>query len=258
MHLDKEAAAAVSSAISATRWVSTEQAAWGIHLVATSNMENALRLVSVERGRDPRRYAMVAFGGAGPLHAARLARAVGIPQSSSRMAPASAPPSACCRPSHASMSRYQGYALDAKQSGRDIAGDLQGTRNAGDADVKRIRRTARRNGPATRRCAMRARLRDSCRSPAGPDRRQLWQKAIDAFKKAYLRKHKFLDPEGAVEAVDWTLVATMPSRAVEQRPACNELRRSRDVALRRAWFPEPADSPTHDGGPQRARERRHN
>ncbi len=59
--------------------ISTAEAAWGIHLVATSNMENALRIVSVERGRDPRRYAMVAFGGAGPLHAARLARAVGIP-----------------------------------------------------------------------------------------------------------------------------------------------------------------------------------
>src|SRR5262249_50797885 len=42
-------------------------------------MENALRLVSVERGRDPRRYALIAFGGAGPLHASRMARSVGIP-----------------------------------------------------------------------------------------------------------------------------------------------------------------------------------
>ena len=39
-----------------------------------------MRIVSLERGRDPRRYAMVAFGGAGPLHAARLARALGVPQ----------------------------------------------------------------------------------------------------------------------------------------------------------------------------------
>ena len=57
-----------------------EQAAWGIHMVATNNMENALRIVSVERGRDPRTYAMVAFGGAGPLHASRLARGIGIPK----------------------------------------------------------------------------------------------------------------------------------------------------------------------------------
>ena len=51
----------------------------GNHLIAT-NMEHAIRIVSVERGRDPRRYAMVAFGGAGPLHAARLARKIGVPQ----------------------------------------------------------------------------------------------------------------------------------------------------------------------------------
>ena len=69
----------IKRAIADPLGISTEEAAWGIHLVATSNMENALRIVSVERGRDPRRYAMVAFGGAGPLHAARLARAVGIP-----------------------------------------------------------------------------------------------------------------------------------------------------------------------------------
>ena len=59
--------------------LTTEDAAWGVHLVATNNMEHAIRVVSVEQGRDPRRYAMVAFGGAGPLHAARLARKIGVP-----------------------------------------------------------------------------------------------------------------------------------------------------------------------------------
>ena len=56
------------------------EAAWGIHAIANANMERAMRIVSVERGRDPRKYALVAFGGAGPLHAARLARALGIPK----------------------------------------------------------------------------------------------------------------------------------------------------------------------------------
>jgi N-methylhydantoinase A len=60
--------------------LSLHQAAWGIHSVANANMERAMRVVSIERGRDPRRYALVAFGGAGPLHAARLARALGIPR----------------------------------------------------------------------------------------------------------------------------------------------------------------------------------
>src|SRR5262249_7403269 len=79
MRLDKEAAErGIKRAIADPLAVSTAQAAWGIHLVATSNMENALRIVSGGRGRAPRHYAMMAFGGAGPLHAARMARSVGI------------------------------------------------------------------------------------------------------------------------------------------------------------------------------------
>lgn len=58
--------------------ITAEAAAWGIHALATANMERALRLVSVERGRNPRDYVLVGFGGAGPLHAVRLAMNVGI------------------------------------------------------------------------------------------------------------------------------------------------------------------------------------
>ena len=60
--------------------LSTSEAAWGVHAVANAAMERAIRSMSMERGRDPRNYAMVAFGGAGPLHAGRLARALGVPQ----------------------------------------------------------------------------------------------------------------------------------------------------------------------------------
>ena len=55
-------------------------AAWGVHRIANADMERALRSMSIERGRDPRDYALVAFGGAGPLHACELARALGIPR----------------------------------------------------------------------------------------------------------------------------------------------------------------------------------
>ncbi|NYT36460.1 hydantoinase/oxoprolinase family protein [Allopusillimonas soli] len=60
--------------------LSVEKSAWAIHTLATNKMERALRNVSIERGRDPRLYTMVAFGGAGPLHAARLARQASIPR----------------------------------------------------------------------------------------------------------------------------------------------------------------------------------
>ncbi|RPI49515.1 MAG: hydantoinase/oxoprolinase family protein, partial [Chloroflexi bacterium] len=57
-----------------------EAAAWGVVRVANSNMERAIRTISVERGHDPRRFTLVAFGGAGPLHACELAAALGIPR----------------------------------------------------------------------------------------------------------------------------------------------------------------------------------
>ena len=55
------------------------EAALGIVEIANSNMLRALRLVSAVRGYDPREYAIVAFGGAGPLHAGRLAEDLDIP-----------------------------------------------------------------------------------------------------------------------------------------------------------------------------------
>jgi N-methylhydantoinase A len=52
--------------------------AQGIVSVVTANMARAIRVISVQRGYDPRDYTLVAFGGAGPLHAARLARELEI------------------------------------------------------------------------------------------------------------------------------------------------------------------------------------
>jgi N-methylhydantoinase A len=57
-----------------------DQFADGVIRVVNATMEKAIRVVSVERGRDPREYVLVAFGGAGGLHASALAEALGIPQ----------------------------------------------------------------------------------------------------------------------------------------------------------------------------------
>jgi N-methylhydantoinase A len=58
--------------------MSIEQAAYGAHLIAASNMIRAIKAVSTERGRDPREFALFAFGGNGPLFAAGMAAALGI------------------------------------------------------------------------------------------------------------------------------------------------------------------------------------
>ena len=62
------------------RAVSAQAAALGVIKVANANMERALRVVSVERGQDPRLFTLVSFGGAGGLHVCELAAALRIPR----------------------------------------------------------------------------------------------------------------------------------------------------------------------------------
>src|SRR5216117_1001672 len=73
------AARAIEERIGRPLGLSLEDAAWGIHAIVNTNMELATRVVSIERGRDPRDLTLVAFGGSGPVHGCRLAQALGIP-----------------------------------------------------------------------------------------------------------------------------------------------------------------------------------
>jgi N-methylhydantoinase A len=77
--IDVEAArGAVARRLARPLGLDVLDAAFGVHQIANATMLRALRAVSTERGRDPREYALVAFGGAGPLHAAGLAESMGI------------------------------------------------------------------------------------------------------------------------------------------------------------------------------------
>ena len=87
MTLDLEAAEKALKTVAAPLNVSTIEAAWGIHQVVGENMASATRIHLVEKGKDPRNYSMIGFGGAGPAFAARVARILGmseviIPQAS--------------------------------------------------------------------------------------------------------------------------------------------------------------------------------
>ncbi|KIJ53509.1 hypothetical protein M422DRAFT_241749 [Sphaerobolus stellatus SS14] len=75
--LDIDAARAAVQEIAQSVGLSLEEAAEGILKLANEKMFGALRSVSVERGHDPREYSLVAFGGAGPMHACSLARLCG-------------------------------------------------------------------------------------------------------------------------------------------------------------------------------------
>jgi N-methylhydantoinase A len=76
--LDRDAArGAIARHIAEPLGMTIEEAARGILSILDHNMMGAIRVVSVERGHDPRDFALVAFGGAGPLHAASLGRLMG-------------------------------------------------------------------------------------------------------------------------------------------------------------------------------------
>lgn len=72
LNLDK-ARRAIEEKIAKLLKVDLLRAAWGIHQVVNENMANAARIHLVEKGRDPRDYNLIAFGGAGPVHAYRVA-----------------------------------------------------------------------------------------------------------------------------------------------------------------------------------------
>src|SRR5262249_45682364 len=159
----------------------------------------------VERGRDPRRYAMVAFGGAGPLHAVRLARAVGIP---TVIVPYGAGVGSAIGLLEAdpridvSMTRLM--RLDAGISGVEIAGLYKTLEAQALAEVKRLAANAK---PIWTRYAQ---MRYAGQGfeihvdlPSGIIDEAYPTRAIAAFNAAYLRKHKFLDSQATIEAVDW-------------------------------------------------------
>ncbi len=77
MTLDVEAARAAVQKVADAMGLSLEEAADGILRIVNENMAGALRVISVQRGHDPREFAMVAFGGAGPLHANAVAELMG-------------------------------------------------------------------------------------------------------------------------------------------------------------------------------------
>lgn len=81
MNLDIEAARnAIKTHLADPLSISIEEAALGIYRIVNENMANAARVHILEKGLDPRHYSMIAFGGAGPVHAFQVARLIGSPK----------------------------------------------------------------------------------------------------------------------------------------------------------------------------------
>ena len=243
MTLDPEAAAAgLRRHIADPLGLSLEDAAWGVHAIANAGMERAMRVMSVERGRDPRRYVLVAFGGAGPVHAARIARALSIPR--------------VIVPAAAGVGSAVGLLT------ADVRIDVTVTRamtleaGAGDriaatyAELESlVAREAPRLGPAAPRLSRYACLRQigqgfeiGVNLPGGPIDDRYVDRAIEAFHAAYERDYGYRDEASGVEAVDWCLAATFPDDATGPFEAAAVPRREdgRIDGVRRAYLPERA------------------
>ncbi len=80
MQLDADASRRVVGRLADRLGLSLEEAAEGILTIVNANMANAISSRTVQKGLDPRHFVLVAFGGAGPLHGADVARALGIPE----------------------------------------------------------------------------------------------------------------------------------------------------------------------------------
>lgn len=218
--------------------ISVEEAAWGIHRIASSNMERAMRIVSVERGRNPHDYALVAFGGAGPLHAARLARSLGIP---TLIVPAGAGVGsalgllAARSKVDASMTRI--LEIDRQSSG-EIGRIYDELMERVSPDVERLG-LDRSKVTTSRYAYMRYRGQGHERKidlPDGPIDEHYAQRILDRFNDEYRKNYGYLDSLAVVECVDWYLVVSDGS---ERAPIVIDSPSSRRAAGERsAYFPE--------------------
>lgn len=80
MQLVDDTMRSAMAAMAESLGMSVVELAHSILEIANENMANAIRMVSIERGHDPRHFALLGFGGAGPLHATAIARKLGIPR----------------------------------------------------------------------------------------------------------------------------------------------------------------------------------
>ena len=80
MHLDATPLTEVMDALGEPMGLAALELAASIVEIANENMASAIKMVSLERGHDPRRFVLLAFGGAGPLHATAVARLLGVPK----------------------------------------------------------------------------------------------------------------------------------------------------------------------------------
>ena len=245
MRLDRErAAAAIRRHVAEPLDLSPTRAAWGIHAVVNDNMARAAKVHCLERGKDARNYVLLAYGGAGPVHAAQVAAALGIKR--------------VMYPLRAGVMSALGFLAAPARSSAFARTWVRSTRSTSRAPTRfsrSLRRTrasscARRACPP-RRCVVKreAALRFAGQSyglpvPLPPGRLTRAQVSISCatrFIALYRKRYYRLNPDVPVELVNWRVSVSGPKPELAycadrtrrtrraQRDAPGLFRRSRSV-----------------------------
>jgi N-methylhydantoinase A len=244
------AARAIEETIARPLGLSLEDAAWGIHTIVNTNMELATRVVSIERGRDPRDLTLVAFGGSGPVHGCRLALALGVPRI---VLPASAGVTAAigllaaevkfdvARTHVCRLDAVSGAALDAMYGEMSaqalvvvqesaVAGEVMITRSA---EARYVGQGYEVTVPV----------------PAGRLDAAALEGLRARFHEVYAVRYGYANPTEPVEVVTWKLSAVGGSPRIALAKAAAPSADLRRKGTRRAYFPEArgyTDTPVYD------------
>ena len=244
------AAHAIEERVARPLGLSLEAAAWGIHTIVNTNMELATRVVSIERGRDPRDLMLVAFGGSGPVHGCRLAQALGIPRV---VLPASAGVTAAigllaaevkfdvARTYVRRLDALDGAFLDAMyaEMSAQAAAVVQESAVAGDVMLARSA-DARYVGQG---------YEVTVPVPLGRLDAAALDRMRSTFNEVYAARYGYANPAEPVEVVTWKLSAVGGSPRVALAKADAGSVDVRRKAMRRAYFPEArgyTDTPVYD------------
>jgi N-methylhydantoinase A/oxoprolinase/acetone carboxylase beta subunit len=251
MRLDARAAAeAIETRVARPLGLSLAEAAWGIHAIVTTNMELATRVVSIERGRDPRALTLVAFGGSGPVHGCRLAQALGIPRV---ILPAAAGVTAAIGLLAAEVkfdvARTFVRRLDALDP-RELSAMFEDMATQATAVV----RESSVAGSVTLARSVDARYVGqgyelTVPVPAGPLDAAALGRVRAAFDEIYAARYGYASPAEPVETVTWKLSAIGGAPRVALAKASPDARERDRKGSRRAWFPEASgwtDCPVYD------------
>ncbi|MFL5874701.1 MAG: hydantoinase/oxoprolinase family protein [Solirubrobacteraceae bacterium] len=205
--LDRGAAARAVGALAGDLGLSDRECAQGIIRVANNEMARALRVMTVERGVDPRRYALVPFGGAGPMHAAAVAEELGIerilcPRASGVLAALGLVVGDRRRDAQRSVLR-SGDAFTAEAVRDDVEALAARARDAlGEPDAPlRVVYELRYRGQAFELAVQRD-------GPTPPD------ELTEAFAARHEERYGYRDPESLVELVTVRVTAAVPGPGV--------------------------------------------